>query len=154
MRKFLNEKGQEYAGFQLLIDIVMALAILVIILSVINYFEEQKIIASQRAFLDKMQSAVNAPNQGIIKADNLILPQGVISAEFIAANTPVKAKCVEFTARPDSAFTLASDKTFVKINQKIEADIFLKCIVGSQYGSAVDCSESCLISIGREIKED
>ena len=58
-----SERAQEFEPFRMLIAAVFALAVLVIIIGAVNYFEGLRLDVSKQRFLDGLNNAVKQPNR-------------------------------------------------------------------------------------------
>ena len=62
----MNNNGQGFDVFRLLIGAIIGLAILVIIISIINYVENVKYGVSQREFYNGLVNATHTPNGEVV----------------------------------------------------------------------------------------
>ncbi len=147
-----GNKGQAFASMELVIASIMALALLLIIVGLIAYFNQITESASQRAFKDAVVSAVNSPNGAVVKtSDDLILSKGIIAPQLIADYGNIPRDCVSIKSSPvNSAFAMRDNGT-VEIVNTVKTVVFLRCVLGSDYGAGTNCAESCLVSIGEPI---
>ena len=58
----LDNKGQAFEAYRLLIDAILALLVLVIIVSAVNYLESLKTNISSERFYTGLKNAVKQPN--------------------------------------------------------------------------------------------
>ncbi|HIH21828.1 MAG: hypothetical protein J4478_01110 [Candidatus Diapherotrites archaeon] len=146
----MNIKGQESATFEFLVVAIMGLFIMVIMLSIVNYFTDLRFQASEQRFNDALHSAVSSPNGEAIIAKNIILQPGKISSESLAEKANIPSSCVEIDAIDLVAFKLSPDNTVLSVERSVETTVYLKCVLGPEYGSGTDCEESCIASFGKE----
>jgi len=136
--------------FRLLIAVIFGLAMLVIIISVINYFHEIQLKGSQERFEKGFKNALAAftsnPQYGKAKEQNLILPPGLYSAGQFAETYKFPSECIEFQAPHGMIIEVSSDKRSVKLNREFTTDVYYQCVLMS----VGDCEIKCYISFGKE----
>ena len=76
----LNEKGQAFEAYRVLIAMVISLAILVIILSAVSYFDELRKKVSTDTVYSSWKSAVDSPNGKVVEARNLYFTKDMLLA--------------------------------------------------------------------------
>jgi hypothetical protein len=145
----LNSKGQESATFELLVVAIMGLAIMLIVLGIADYFSGLRFQASERAFNDSFNSAVNMPNGEIITAPKVYLNEGDKTTASLSKQSSIPAECIQIEAVNLPAFKLEGNER-IQILKAVEANVYFRCILSSLYGIR-DCEESCLVSFGKEI---
>jgi len=168
MKKFpwVNEKGQEFEPFKMLIFVIMAFVMLFFILSSLNYFEGQKVSISRTQLLNGLKSAAEAPQvinkEKPLRLRELFFDTGVFSsralAEFFALGGEEcelgGEECVNLYARPTSpAFEMKQnerDQNFklLSINQKIQSDVFIYCSIPTADSAQQCCVVACNIYFG------
>jgi len=149
----LNQKGQEGAGFRLLIEAILAVFILVIILGVISQLDEWRWKVSERRLFDGFSKSLNSPDGSVVFEKDLILRDGSAYSRsaFASSVTGIDKDCVELNASSSSAFTSYQGE-LVEINTVIKTDIYYKCLPGSLVGWD-DCPDYCYVSFGQDFEE-
>lgn len=136
--------------FRLLIAVIFALAMLTIIISVINYFHEMQLRASQERFINGFKNALAAftsnAQYGKAKEQNLVLPPGLYAAGTFAEIYKFPSDCIEFQAPRGTIVELSSDKKSVKLNKEFVVDVYYQCMLTN----SGDCEIKCYISFGKE----
>ncbi len=151
LKMFFNEKGQAFDVFKLLIAVAIGLAILVIILSVINYLETWKIDVSKKLLADGLDNAIQTPNGEVVVRKNLTFQKGqVFSAKSLASSAGIEEICIELQASSISAFSLQGGQ-FLELRAGIVSTIFYQCF--QTYPSSPDCRPYCIVSFGKELKK-
>ncbi|MEI7960866.1 MAG: hypothetical protein WCI04_00875 [archaeon] len=160
----MNEKGQGEAVFRLLIDSVVGMAILLIIISMISYFNNQVIEQSRVDLINSMNDAVSSPDGKIVKTGDLTFAKGfVVNQAFAQDWTGQGAKCFSFDARGASLNILTKDgvPAGVQFTQNLTIQVNIQCKSSSNANSCnpkiapeteADCCFTCLIAFGKDIK--
>lgn len=144
----LNERGQEFAPFELFIGAIMALLILVIILGVVSYLNDLRFQASFEQFVQGFQSASNSPNGDIVKVENIAFSERTISSRYLSEQSQIVEECISFQSIEDS--DIQTTNSSVSILKELETTVFIQCLTSSLYGKS-SCNISCLVSFGKDI---
>lgn len=148
----MNQKGQESAVFEFIVVAIMGLFIMVIVLSIVNYFSDLRIQASEKTFNDAFRSSVNSPNGAVIAAKNIFLQPGAKTSVALSSQASgVPPECIEIDAVPFGSLELSSTGDRVIISKSIEITVYFSCVLGPKYGNGTDCEKSCKVSFGKEI---
>ncbi len=147
----MNSKGQESAGFRLLIEAVLVVFILVIILGVVNQIDQWRWKVSEKQLYEGFTKALNSPDGSVIVQKNLVLKDGASysSRAFAAATAGIEAECIELDAEDSSAFKLAGSGKAITINTLIQTSVYYKCLPGTAVGEA-SCETYCIISFSKD----
>ena len=123
----LNERGQAFAVYRLLIGAILAIMIMFFISGIYIYFEEQKAIVSERGMQSAIRNAVSSPNGDVIVAENLTFRQGTVySRGGFAHIAAIPESCIEISqARSVSAVEASEDE--ISIRKQIMLDVYVKC---------------------------
>jgi len=162
----VNQKGQEFEVFNLLIGAVLALAILVIIVSIINYFEGIKVDSSRQAIEQKVKNAAQSPDGSVFVVREVVVPehQSFSSKYFAEEVLNLNEECIEF----DYPFELTSMrypdpystyKNRIEFTKRVQLDFYVVCqpreqgkLLFHDYATMqcpVSCEEfCCLLSFG------
>ncbi len=123
----MNQSGQESTVFRFLVEAVMALAVLLIIVSAIRYFEEKRIEISKQRLLDGFSNAFQSPNGDVIERTELAFEQGdVITSGALAKHVRMQADCIALIARESSAISVTSQQSIV-FNQPATINVYSRC---------------------------
>ena len=76
----LETRAQSGAVFRLMIDGIVGLAILLIIISALSYFQALRVQAANEKFFSLVESATNSPNGKVFVEKNLLFTQGGFNA--------------------------------------------------------------------------
>lgn len=142
----LNQKGQAFSAFQLLIGAVLALAVLAIIVSTIVYFDSLRLQVTSDKLNNGWLSAVNAPNAGIIRVDSVTLVGGsIFTKKQFAERAGMEPECITFDST-DTVFEF--NDTSVKLKQTIQANVYIQCLSEGD----VTCPIECMISFDKPLE--
>src|SRR3989344_1411113 len=135
---FLNERGQAFDAYRLLICGIMGLAVLLIILGAINYFEGLRVDVSRQRFFDGLGNAVNQPNGELLEMSGLYFAKGErFSSLSLAKQTGIEEQCLEFIDNGGLSFDV--EPGLVKVNDYILADVEAKCSTNQIASCASGC---------------
>lgn len=156
MRKFskklqLNARGQSFEAFRVLIAMVIALAILVIILGVINYFDALRQNVSYDTLYSSWKSAYDSPNGKVIRVPGLFFSKDTRFARTQFANqVSLDKDCLVFDA--DTSLGYSFDQEAVVVTNSTIGAIYLQCSTENIVGAAAsNCNAYCLLSFGKAI---
>jgi len=141
--KASNQSGQAFEPFNLLIGAIFALTVLVIIISAVNYFDNERIKISQQRFYDGLANAVKSPNkETIVISEVQFQNDASFSAKSLGNSIGLDESCVAIEAGPGFEIT---DST-VKAKSSIRTNIYVRCFTGEK------CEINCEISFGKEFE--
>ncbi|HLD58319.1 MAG TPA: hypothetical protein VI977_01600 [archaeon] len=143
-----DSRGQAFDVYRLLIGALIGIAILVIVVSIINYLETWKFEVSQRQLFEGLDKAVQTPNGEVVIEKNLTLRQGAFfSAEGFVENSGLQPGCVEIRAASLSAFELQGT-SFLKMKSNLLVTVYYQCLRNQP-----DCETFCIVSFEKELKK-
>jgi hypothetical protein len=141
--KTSNQSGQAFEPFNLLIGAIFALTVLVIIISAVNYFDNERIKISQQRFYDGLANAVKSPNKETLVIREIQLPTDAsFSAKSLGNSIGLDEKCVSIEASPSFEITGST----IKAKNNIRTDIYIRCFTGGT------CEIDCEISFGKDFE--
>jgi len=148
----MNSKGQEEAGYRLLIEAILVILILAIILGVVSQIDQQRILISEKNLMEGFNKALNSPDGSIIVEQGLVLKSGASYSNraFSGSTAGIKPECIELQASSSMAFK-ATGGYIVELTTLLQTDVYYKCFPG--YLSGSDCEISCIISFGKELEK-
>lgn len=163
---FSENKAQSEVVFRLLIDSIIGLAILLIIVSSISYFQEQAILQDRETLVSLIQSAVNSPDGKIFTAQNLTFKEGfAISSINTQTWTGLSMNCLSFDS---SSLSVKLDEgstdngsTFstLEFERLLMVNVYARCvpIMGScnprvEPTSPDECCVNCVVSFGKKFQ--
>jgi hypothetical protein len=148
----MNAKGQEEAGFRLLIEAVLVVFILVIILGVVSQIDQWRWRVSEKQLYEGFVKSLNSPDGSVIVQKNLVLKDGASysSRAFAEATAGIEADCIELDASGNSAFSLNQNRKVITINTLIQTDVYYKCLPGTAVGEA-SCETYCVIGFSKDL---
>jgi len=151
-----EESAQAEAVFRLMIDSVIGLAILLVILSALSYFQGQVVVQSKADFISLVKNAVNSPTGIIMKSGELSFPDKFSVSTINLENwTNLSRYCFELKSR-GSIFT-NGDQTRTEFSQALKTVVYVSCesmftcnprIVPTRES---ECCEHCIVSFGLPI---
>ncbi len=154
----MNSHGQAFEAYRVLIAVVLALAVLLIILSAISYFDALRQKVSTDTLYSSWKSAVDSPNGKVIRASNLSFTQDTrFSRGQFAKQVGLEEDCIQLDADPDTGYALDdSDPShpFVRVSRSIIGNIYMQCDAQNFIipPGPASCYAFCLISFGKEIQ--
>ncbi len=154
----MNQRGQAFEAYRLLIAMVIALAVLVIILSAVAYFDDLRRRVSQDTLYSSFKSAVDSPNGKVVQASGLAFTSGTTySRTQFAKQTSLEDECIQLDAEDDFGFKLNEDnpdKPFVSVATTIQGSVFFQCQTDNFIipPGPDNCFVYCLISFGKTIQ--
>lgn len=156
--KICNNQGQAFDVFRLLIGAAIGLAILIIIISIINYLETWKIDVSKKLLAEGLDNAVQTPNGEVVVRKNLTFQKGqVFSAKGLASSAGIEEECIELQSSSMSAFSLQGGQ-FLELRSGILSNVFYQCFQSCpptvQSCPPTDCRPYCIVSFGKELKKN
>jgi len=149
----MNQKGQEGAGFRLLIEAVLVVFILVIILGVISQVDEWRWKVSERRLFEGFTNSLDSPDGSVIYEKDIVLKDGSMYSSSAFANTVsgIDSDCIKIEASDSTAFAVSNDKV-IQIRTLIQTDLYYKCFPGHLIGVS-NCRDYCIISFGKDLAE-
>jgi len=156
-RKKLDQKGQAFEAYRLLIAMVIALAVLVIILSAITYFDDLRKRVSRDTLYSSFQSAVDSPNGKVVQASDLAFTKDTTYSRVqFAKQMGLQPECIQLDAEKDSGFVLNDDNPdapFVAVNSTIQGNVYMQCHTDNVIlpRGPDTCFAYCIISFGKAI---
>ena len=134
--------------FRLLVAAIFGLAVLLIIISTINYFNTIHLRESEERLMEGLRSAINAPTtpdkleNGLVLKKDLSFVRGVYSVKPFSNRFNMPVDCIKFQSYRTN-FEVIDEK---RMNVKYaKADVYVECV----YQSADSCGIVCYISIGK-----
>ncbi|MFA7133882.1 MAG: hypothetical protein WC122_02790 [archaeon] len=165
-RKFCNDallveqRAQAEAVFRLMIDSVVGLAILLVILSALNYFQNQVVIQSKADLFSLVKNAVNTPTGIVLKSGELTFSNGfVVDSVDFESGTNLSENCFELRAR-GGFVNASSDNKKISFNQSLKVIVYAKCINNPSCNPYINpdsfgsCCTQCVISFGSPLESD
>ncbi|MBT7241658.1 MAG: hypothetical protein HN878_04155 [Candidatus Diapherotrites archaeon] len=152
----LETRAQSGAVFRLMIDGIIGLAILLIIISALSYFQALRVQAANDKFYSLVESATNSPNGKVFVEKNLLFTPGGFNTISIRNKTNIFEGCFEFQSRLVSAKIIggegeASTVTFANV---VETNVYAQCNPEGS-GCPIDdqecCDMKCIISFGKKL---
>lgn len=140
--RFRGQQGQAFEPFNLLIGAIMALMMLVIIISAINYFEEKRLEISRQKLDDGLMNAVRQPNGKPLMINGVLLQQNTsIAAKAIAVKTGLKPECIAFEIG-EAALITEDASGLLNVKERILVDVIATCTANDPS----DCEIGCTLS--------
>lgn len=154
----LNEKGQSFEAYRVLIAVVIATVTLMIILGVIQYFDTLRHEVSMDSMNASWKSAVDSPNGKIVRVSDLSFTKDTVFSR-IQFSKPVtlEPECIAFDAERGAGFSLMDDdpdNPYVFVSGNVLGSVFIQCNSENFIGASdsASCYAYCLISFGKAIE--
>ena len=153
----MNERGQEFSGFRLLIDAILVLLILVIIIGVLGWVQSEQDRVSSIRLSEGFDTALNSPNGKTVFERDINLKEGAVysSRSFADPRPGIKKECVKIYSADTSGFVVDPTNRQVRVTTKLQVDVYYRC--WRDVGTGVcedDCELCCEISFGKEFEEE
>jgi hypothetical protein len=146
----LNQRGQEFAGFRLLIDAILVLLILVIVIGIMGWVTSLRFQISEKRLFDGFLKAINSPNGKTILEKEIVLQKGTIYGAAAFQRPSVPKNCIEFDALGLTSLELSNNNRQIEIKEDVQLDVYYRC----QRQFEADCDVLCEISFGKEFEEE
>lgn len=147
----MNSKGQSFSVFNLLVQAIIGLFILVIIISAISYFEEQKFAISKDRFDENLIFASQQPNGDILIIKDVAFNESTITKNYISMKTGIEdTDCITFEAKQSSAIDLRNQRGFISFTDSLVLDVYIQC-------NSVTCGSQgikCIVSFGKILSKN
>ncbi len=145
----MRSKGY-FAVFRILIGAIIGLAMLVIIVSVINYFRNINVSASYERYVKGFQNALEGlgenEEQGLIVEKDLLLVKGYYTSSELAEKFKIDPECIELQTHNKSIFKeIKENKSYFLIRDST-MNVFFQCIKTEE----TTCGFKCIVSFGRK----
>jgi len=152
-----EQRAQAEAVFRLMIDSVVGLAILLIIVGLINYFNAQIIAQSKNDFITVVKSSVSASNGSVITSSgDLTFARGFGVDGLDAQNwTQISEKCFHFVSSASEGSIKIIDDTKAEFTQTLSIKVYSKCVPDQScnpYDPENSCCMQCTISFGKKLE--
>ena len=160
-RPFGEDKAQSEAVFRLMIDGIVGMAILLIIISSLSYFQELRVQASNAKFFSLVESSINSPNGNVFVEKKLsFVKGGSFSAVKLQREYNIPLKCFDFETNLSYAKIIGQDSGTgagkgIEFTQSVETNVYAKCELSNNSCDvdATDCCElNCVFSFGKKLK--
>ncbi|MFA5763593.1 MAG: hypothetical protein WC915_02170 [archaeon] len=158
MKFIKEEKAQSGAVFRLMIDGIIGLAIFMVILSSLSYFQNLRLGTSQQELFAIIESAKNSPNGVVFPSkDNLLFAKGDgISTNNLQDIIGLNKECFTFESGLGFAKVIGGG-VGIEFTGGIETKIYAKCSPSGEfcdYGEEECCQINCIISFGKKLDSD
>lgn len=153
--KGMGRKGQAFEAYRVLIAMVIALAVLLIIVSTITYFDKLRERVSLETLYSSWKSAVDSPNGKVILARDLFVPQGTrFSRTQFARQVALDPACLQLDGEKAAGFTLEDsdvDNPYVSVQASVVGNVYMSCQSVNWIipPGPEDCYAYCLLSFGK-----
>ncbi len=147
-KKIFDNKAQSGTVFRLMVDAIIGLVILMIILSVLGYFESLRVDISRAEFLSIIKSATESPDGSVISSGVLVFVKGTsFTATQLQSITNYSSDCFVFESNLGFTEIMGGGK-IIMIKQNTETKIHVKCVPVSD-----EKKIECIISFGKKLEE-
>ena len=145
-----KQKG-EFEPFKMLIGAVMALMILAIIVSAIDYFNRFRLDISKERLIDGLKNAVEQPNGKTLAIQGLLFEERTgYTNSFLAKEIGLEGpQCISFL-ETDNFSSIATNDSGVSINSSIQADVYPVCYTNTAGECQSDCQLCCVLAFNRD----
>lgn len=136
----IGERGQAFEPFNMLLGAIIALTMLAIIISTVNYFEEKKFEVSRQKFNEGVANAVRQPNGSPLQIKSIFLKQGtIISTKEMSTLAGIGEECFDIAPITGTAMSRLKEGVY-EAKQSIITTLVITC--------KTDYSNSCEIGCG------
>jgi hypothetical protein len=154
-KKKMGQKGQAFEAYRVLIAMVLALAVLLIIVSTITYFDKLREKVSLETLYSSWKSAVDSPNGKVILARDLFFPSGTrFSRTQFSKQVSLDESCLQLDGEKAAGFTLNDadpEHPYVSVSQSVMGNVYMQCQTDNFIipPGSPDCFAYCLLSFGK-----
>lgn len=142
------DKKAEFEPFKMLIGAIMALLILTIIISAINFFYSWRVNVSTERFYAGLKNAVEQPNGKPLVMNGLLFDAGsVFSSSALSRQIGLQGiDCLDLEGPSNSTAIIASaDKKTISINNNLEINARAVCYTNTSFECTSSCEVCCEI---------
>ena len=148
----IDNKAQAGSVFRLMVDSIVGLAILLLILSSLTYFQGLKVDVSRAQFISIVEAAIESPNGKIISSDGVLIftEEASFTASMLNGLTGYPSDCFTFRG-PKSFADIPDNEQAITFKQNISTNVYGRCTVDPdvalEYGND-ECSVNCVFYFG------
>ena len=156
----LENRAQSGAVFRLMIDSIIGLAILLVIISILAYFNALRIQAAQGKFFSLVTSATNSPNGKVFSENNLLFTPSGLSTITIRNKTNIYEGCFHFESNLTNVKISdlgSGEASKIDFTSNVETNVYAKCVLNGDQCDPEDeecCEVDCTISFGKKLLSD
>lgn len=141
----------EFEPFKMLIGAIMALLVLVIILSAIEFFENFQVTISTERFYTGLSTAVKQPNGKTLKMENLqFAPNTILTTSSVSRSVGLSEECLEFVAPQNRSSIISNNPSSIHVTTQLELDAFAVCYTNEFNEFPDTCQVGCRVGFGVE----
>jgi len=150
----VNNRGQAFSAYRLLIGAIMGLAIMVMIVATIHFFEQKSTDIDWRIFIDGFESASELKDGSVIVEKSLSLGVGQsVNSRGLSELVAMGEQCISFDANERLGFKLGENSKSVYSANPVSVDVYYRCALQQLDSDCPEeCIQCCLISFGKEIE--
>ncbi|MCD6434003.1 MAG: hypothetical protein J7L14_00120 [Candidatus Diapherotrites archaeon] len=147
----LNSKAQASSVFRLLLGAVLGIGVLLIILTTLNYFQQQNLTMAQREFYNGFGIALQSPDGTVVKKESLGFENFTVSRYSLAKKFSIERECILFDGLKGSSIDIQQEYITIKRGR---FDVYFKCMPGNSQTPAgsSSCEIFCIVSVGKKIE--
>ena len=147
----MNQRGQEGAGFRLIVEIVLVVFILVIIFAVISQVENIQYTVSEQSLYRAFQNSLSSPDGSTIVAKDLVFAKGSTYSNraFASSVTGIDFECVELDATDSVAFE-KYENSVIELTTQLQTTVYYKCFPDDDD----NCPYRCIVSFGKDFPKE
>lgn len=154
--KKMNNKGQAFEAYRVLIAMIIALAVLLIILSTVAYFDELRKKVSTDTVYSSWKSAVDSPNGKIVEARNLYFTKDTrFNRRQFAIQVGLDEECLLLDAESSTGYQLVDSgpSPYVQVLNNLVGVVYFMCQTDNYISAPSDasCYAYCTLSFGKSI---
>lgn len=141
----INQKGQAFEVFRILIGSIIGLAIVVIIYSLITQTALQKEYLEDSIFYKKIEMSINNPTGTYNLIDNVNVKSGTsINNEYLGNRTGIGKNCFNILNPNNSNISYFNNGTTgIVFKKDLKLNFSIKCYISNQE----DCKIKCEIQV-------
>ncbi len=135
----MGSRGQAFEPFNLLIGAIIALTMLAIIISAVNYFDEKKFEVSRQKFNEGVINAVKQPNGEPLQAKNIYLRRGTTVSTIELGNIAgLSSECFDIKPIDGTSMVRRSEGVF-EMRQDVLTTVVMSCKTNTSSGCEIGC---------------
>ena len=151
----VNQRG-EFEPFKMLIGAIMALVVLTIILSAIDFFGKWTVNVSTERLFTGIRNAVQQPNGKPLEIRGLAFEAGTVyTTSSLGRQVGLEAQCLKFEG-PSNYSSITWNTSTIQINNRIETNVYAVCYTNdpnsldSFCSGSADCEVCCDIYFAKQ----
>ncbi len=155
----MDNRAQADSVFRLFVDSIVGLAIFLIILSTLGYFNELSMQQTVKDFQEMIKSAAHSPNGKVIESSGQMTFAKGYAIDTITAQrlTSLSAECFTFESTM-SSINISSESNRAEFTQNLHVNVYVRCVSEpscdpTNREDTSNCCSTCIVAFGKELDD-